>query len=124
MSSESAERGEYLTLTQAANVAPGRPTTNCLWRWCRKGVVSRSGHRVRLRHIRAGGKIFTKAEWVEEFGRTLAEADAEYFDLADAAVEAARAAEPPQPRRRRPRSDGQRREALSELDRQLQAEGL
>ena len=44
------ETPKYITLTEAAKVAPGRPSTSCLWRWCRKGVISRNGERVRLKH--------------------------------------------------------------------------
>lgn len=73
----------HLTLAQASRIAPGRPSTNCLWRWCRRGVLARNGERVRLEHIRAGGKIFTTVAWVTEFGRRLAEADAQYFDRDD-----------------------------------------
>lgn len=119
---------EYLTLTEAAKIAPGRPTTNCIWRWCRRGVLSRGGERVRLQHVRVGGMIYTTAHWLEEFGRRLAEADAKYFDLCAAAAEAARAAEVPTPRRRRRVSASQvpdqRRRELEEIDRELDAEGL
>ena len=66
----------HLTLSQASKITPGRPSTNCIWRWCRYGVLSRTGERVYLQHIRVGGKVFTRAEWIEDFGRTLAEADA------------------------------------------------
>ena len=106
-----------------------RPSANCIWRWCRRGVLSRGGERVRLQHVRIGGRVYTTARWLEEFGRRLAEADAKYFDLpltrrtgrrpafaartvarsasrrvkglCEAAAEAARAQEPPLPRRRR-----------------------
>jgi hypothetical protein len=77
---------EHITLSQAAKIAPGRPSINCLWRWCRRGVIARSGERVRLQHVRVGGKIFTAALWLEEFGRQLAEADQRYFDLAESAA--------------------------------------
>lgn len=92
--------GEYITLTQAAKIAPGRPSTNCIWRWCRRGVLSRGGERVRLQHVRVGGMIYTTAAWLEEFGRKLAEADAKYFDLSAAAAEAAAAESAPRRRRR------------------------
>jgi len=42
---------EHLTLMQAAKLAPGRPSGNCIWRWCRRGVLARSGERIRLEHI-------------------------------------------------------------------------
>ena len=71
---------EPITLTQATKIAPGRPSTNCMWRWCRRGIRARSGRQVKLEHMRVGGKIFTTARWVREFGQRLAAADAEYFD--------------------------------------------
>ncbi len=70
----------YISLTQATKIAPGRPSINCVWRWCRRGVMSRSGERIRLTHIRVGGKLFTSSAWLDEFGRRLAEADARHFD--------------------------------------------
>ncbi len=119
---------EYITLTDAAKIAPGRPSTNCIWRWCRRGVLSRGGERVRLQHLRIGGMIYTTARWLEEFGRRLAEADAKYFDLCEATAEAARAAEPSVSHRRRPaprsQFQEQRRRELEQIDRELEAEGL
>ncbi|MBW7906227.1 MAG: DUF1580 domain-containing protein [Phycisphaerae bacterium] len=117
---------EYITLTEAAKIAPGRPSTNCIWRWCRRGVKARGGERVRLQHVRIGGMIYTSARWLEAFGRALADADAKYFDLCEAAVEAARAAEHPAPRRRRPTPaiDERRQRELEQIDRELDAEGL
>jgi len=117
---------QFLTLTEAANIAPGRPKTNCIWRWCRRGVLSRGGQRVRLQHVRIGGMIYTTARWLEEFGRELAEADAKYFDLCKAAAEAARAQEPPARRRRRSPSqvEEQRKRELEQINRELDAEGL
>jgi hypothetical protein len=69
-----------LSLTEAAKLAPGRPSTNCIWRWCRRGVMARSQERVKLEHMRIGGKLFTTPRWMNEFGRRLAAADAHYFD--------------------------------------------
>ena len=71
---------EWLTLGKAAPHAPGRPSTNCMWRWCRKGVLARDGRRVKLQHVRAGGRVYTTRAWVNEFCTTLANADAAYFD--------------------------------------------
>lgn len=81
---------DYITLTDAAKLAPGRPSTNCIWRWCRRGVRARGGHRVRLQHVRMGGRIYTRAAWIDAFGQALAAADAEYFSI-DAGVAASRA---------------------------------
>ena len=74
----------YLTLSEAAKLAPGRPSANAVWRWARRGVRSRAGHRVYLHHIRAGGRVLTRRDWVEDFMTELAEADAEHFRDADA----------------------------------------
>ncbi len=71
---------DLISLTEAANLAPGRPSTNCIWRWARKGVRARSGERVRLKHVRAGSRLFTKTSWMLEFFQRLAEADARHFD--------------------------------------------
>lgn len=65
----------YLTLSRAARQLPGRPAAGTLWRWCRRGLTSRDGRRVYLQHIRIGARIYTRLDWVEEFGNQLAEAD-------------------------------------------------
>lgn len=70
---------DFITLSKAAQLAPGRPSSNAMWRWARRGVLARSGERIRLEHIRVGGKIFTTAGWVREFGERLAAADARHF---------------------------------------------
>jgi hypothetical protein len=75
-----------ITLAEAAKSVPGNPHTSAVWRWARKGVKARSGERIRLRHTRVGGRVFTTRAWIDEFGERLAQADAEYFDAkADAA---------------------------------------
>ena len=71
---------EYITLAEAAKLAPGRPSSNCIWRWCRRGVRSRSGQTVCLDHIRVGGRIFTTRALLGRFFAAVAEADREYFD--------------------------------------------
>lgn len=106
---------DYITLTEAAKIAPGRPSTNCIWRWCRRGVKARGGERVRLQHVRIGGMIYTTARWLEAFGRALADADAKYFDPCEAAVEAARAKELPAPRPAR-RGSTYEQEELREIE--------
>ena len=110
------ETGKYNTLTDVAKTIPGRPSTNCIWRWCRKGVLSRSGQRVRLQHVRIGGKLFTSGEWVTEFGRLLAEADTDYFSIGDN----------PAPSIPAPRSqtDNQREKAYERAERELKEMGV
>jgi len=114
---------DYITLGEAAKLAPGRPSANCIWRWCRKGVLSRAGQRVRLRHVRIGGKIFTKAEWLNEFGQSLAAADAEHFDLPGRQAGLDNAPSLPTPGRR-PRTDGQRQAAIERAERELREAGV
>ena len=76
---------EHLTLVEAARRTPGHPSANAVWRWCRKGVLSRSGQRIRLDHVRVGGRIFTTAQKLERFFTAVAESDREHFrqDLID-----------------------------------------
>jgi len=71
---------QYIDLVTAAKQCPSRPSANAVWRWCRRGVRSRSGHRVHLKHYRIGGKIFTTEEDLRHFFAALAEADRVYFD--------------------------------------------
>ena len=113
---------EHLSLGEACKIAPGRPSANCIWRWCRRGVLSRTGQRVYLRHVRVGGKIFTTARWLDEFGSRLAEADAEHFRLTeDDSPSPAR----PSPRKvRRERLVQHRRETIDHANQQLKDAGL
>jgi len=95
MHDKTTETPQYITMTEAAKLAPGRPSTSCIWRWCRRGVKARDGQRVRLEHVRVGGMIYTTAAWLDAFGRALAEADAKYFDLCEAVAEASAAVRTP-----------------------------
>jgi hypothetical protein len=58
---------EFLSVKSAAQSAPGRPDINTIYRWCREGIRIPGGHRVKLKYIRRGGRIFTSAEWLEAF---------------------------------------------------------
>lgn len=120
---------DHITLGQASHLVPGRPSTNCMWRWCRKGVLARSGERIRLEHVRIGGRIFTRPNWVEEFSQRLTAADVSYFD--------AREQEAKELPRRDPRFDPPKQhrrlqraartvtaERQAEIDRELDEEGL
>lgn len=113
----------YISLTEVAKLAPGRPSTNCVWRWCRKGVKSRTGERVRLQHVRIGGMIFTSLMWLDEFGRKLADADAQYFDLCNSA---GNAVSNWRGRATRPSSqfEKNRREQIEQAERELNEAGV
>lgn len=114
---------KHISLAEVARIAPGRPSTNCVWRWCRRGVKSRTGERIRLQHVRMGGMIYTTARWLEEFGQELADADAKYFDLNQAFRDAAAS-----PRRRQRVSEAQheiqRKQAIEDAERELDAAGI
>ena len=71
---------DYLDLTEAAKRTPGRPNPSTVWRWCRKGILSRSGGRIRLHHVRAGCRIYIKADDLDDFFKRTAEADAPHFE--------------------------------------------
>ncbi len=64
---------EYLTLTQAAKLVPGRGgeriSLKTLHRWCRKGL--RNG--IRLRSEMIGGRRCTTRGWLRDFFGTLTE---------------------------------------------------
>lgn len=79
-SASTASIANYLNLTEAARAIPGRLHSSTLWRWCRKGVRARSGERVRLQHVRLGGRVLTTRDWLDDFGRQLALADTAYFE--------------------------------------------
>ena len=65
----------YLSLAAAAKTLPGRPHPSALWRWARRGLRARDGRRIRLRHLRFGGRLYVTPEALEQFGLQLAEAD-------------------------------------------------
>jgi len=118
---------ERVTLSQAARIAPGNVSPNCVWRWCRRGVLSRMGERVRLEHVRVGGKLYTTPRWIEEFGQRLAEADAAYFETTDVEPQREPAPKPAtraQRRTHRPRTDQQEAVRRARVRAELEAEGL
>ena len=50
---------EALTPGQAAQLVPGRPSAQAIWRWCRKGLKARTGKIIKLDHFRVGARIYT-----------------------------------------------------------------
>jgi hypothetical protein len=59
---------DYISMTQAAKLAPGRPSATTVWRWAMRGVKLRSGDRLHMQSVRFGGKVFTTVAWLTEFG--------------------------------------------------------
>lgn len=74
-------RNDHITLAQAAKLTPGRPSSCAVWRWCRVGVKSRTGERIRLDHIRIGGRLFTTESDLQRFFKLVAEADRAHFEV-------------------------------------------
>lgn len=123
---------EYVNLATVSKLLPSCPHPSCIWRWCRRGVKSRSGERIKLEHVRIGGKIFCTAAWLDEFGRRLAEADAQHFDARDDEADAI----PPRgsaygpPRQARRLADASTKagnlpdDELADIERELEEEGL
>ncbi|HPO17369.1 MAG TPA: helix-turn-helix domain-containing protein [Candidatus Hydrogenedentes bacterium] len=74
------ETTAYKTMSEVSATLPGRPHVSAVWRWCRKGIKSRNGERVRLEHTRIGGKIYVKESDLDTFLQTLTDADLRYFN--------------------------------------------
>jgi len=78
----SMENERLLTCSEVARAAPRRVSSQSVWRWCRYGLIARDGTRVRLEHLRQGGRVLVPESALHPFFRALAEADARYFDAA------------------------------------------
>ncbi|MFG0331700.1 MAG: DUF1580 domain-containing protein [Phycisphaerales bacterium] len=74
------EKPERISLAQAARLCPNRPSPSTIWRWARRGLKARNGRRIRLHHIRCGGRVYTTSEALDEFFQALAAADCDHFD--------------------------------------------
>jgi len=61
-----------LSLSEAARILPGRPSTSTVWRWARRGLRG-----VRLGYGRVGRKIVTSRSALERFMSDLARVDSE-----------------------------------------------
>ena len=97
---------EFITLSEAARLVPGRPTACAVWRWCRVGVKIKNGDRIKLHHVRFGGRLFTTEAALRQFSIDAAAGDEAYFD---------RATEPlpkPQTGKHRERSQAEARATL------------
>jgi hypothetical protein len=69
----------FLTMAQAARVLPQPRRTAAVWRWCRRGILTRAGERVYLWHVRFGRTMYTSMESLVKFGRLIAEADGRHL---------------------------------------------
>ena len=78
------EHTHHISLVEAAKLTPGRPSACAIWRWARRGIKSRTGERIRLQHVRVGGRIYTTADSLTAFFKAVAAADAAHFSEAHA----------------------------------------
>ncbi len=110
---QNSDSHEYMTLTQVANSdrCPGRPSSASVWRWARRGIKARSGKQIHLQHIRAGGRVLVRPEWLDQFFKELAAADSEHFDRRETE---------PAPKGR---TTNQRHRAVAHAKKQLAASG-
>jgi len=118
---EQMDAEERISLTDVAKLVPGRPTANAIWRWCRRGVLARNGVRVRLQHVRMGGRILTTRRWLDEFGKALADADAQYFDTSRCGTPAP---ESGNKRNEASKARHARSQRLDRIERELEGAGL
>lgn len=79
---------ELLSLTQAAELLPNRPSPASVWRWARRGLLAADGSRIRLEHRRLGARIYIDRADLERFSRDLATADMRHFDAAKVVCDA------------------------------------
>jgi len=64
------ENEQYLTLSQAAALLPGKPHISTMHRWRLRGVRG-----VKLRTQLIGGRRYTKPQWLDEFFEALDDND-------------------------------------------------
>lgn len=83
------ENEDLISLTEATEHYPKvrgkRPHVSAVWRHARVGIKARNGERIKLEHIRFGGRVYTSREALRRFGQRVAEADAQHFDSRSAA---------------------------------------
>ena len=66
---------DYILLSEAAKIIPGRPHQSTIWRWAIRGVRG-----VKLETIQAGKRRFTTKEAIDQFLAELNTSDAERLE--------------------------------------------
>jgi len=61
---------DYLSLPEAAEMLPGKPTRASLWRWARIGLNGEV-----LRTVRISKGLYTRREWLIDFFERVGAAD-------------------------------------------------
>lgn len=111
---ETKDNSHHITLSQAAKLTPGRPSVCAVWRWARRGIKSRTGDRIRLEHVRVGGRIYTTPDSLTAFFKAVSAADAAHFNEAHV----------PTTSPRRKRTEKQRERDIETAERELRAAGI
>lgn len=74
---------EYMTLEQAVELMSqrlGTPVTyQQVYRWVRLGTRGRDGTTHKIKHVRAGHRVYTKQQWIDDYMNALAAADDAHF---------------------------------------------
>lgn len=109
------DQNDLLSLSDAAHRCPGHVSQSAVWRWARKGLKARSGNRVRLRHLRVGGRLYTTQANLDGFFADLASADIAHFERGDNG--------PVEPAGPRPRSPNRREREIGAADARLSSRG-
>lgn len=100
-------RSDYLSLSAAGRLLPNNPSPPSVCRWATKGVCG-----VRLETRFFGSRLYTTTQWLDRFGKELAEAKAQRLEPAPA---------PPAPRGR---TRKQRQRDLDDAKKTLAADGI
>lgn len=58
---------DLIPLSKVQSIIPKRLNHSTIWRWCKQGVKTPNGERVRLAHSKAGGRIVVSRAAVRAF---------------------------------------------------------
>ena len=115
----------YLSLSEVAAIAPGRPHTATVWRWCRRGIRARSGVRVRLEHLRVGGRVFVEKKALDRFFASLTDSPESRGPLRHVrGIESSRRGCRIERKRLRHSSSSDRLASIDTAERECEGEGL
>jgi hypothetical protein len=107
-----------IPLSQVSKVLKRKFQPSTIWRWCRDGIMTSTGQRVRLEHVRLGRGFFTSIARVQAFAEVLAQQTGDPEDESNAVR-----GKGPQPKKNPPlQSVAARRRSAASANRKLEAE--
>lgn len=68
-----------ISFSAAARLCPEPLHPNAIWRWGRRGLMTRGGRRIHLKLYRVGGRLYTTERDLFAFFEAVAQADQEHF---------------------------------------------